>query len=1042
LTFVSTLLLTTALAAPAFAQIEEVVVTAQKRAEDIQTVPIAVTAYTAQDLKDRQITKFNDLQFATPNVTYSQANFGGANFQIRGLGVTAVGGGSESGVAINFADVFLASPPTDGASFFDLQDLEVLRGPQSTLYGRGATGGVVNIQPRKPDLEDFSSYIDVSYGNYNGAEATGAINIPIVTDQLGIRIAGDWIRHDGFTTNDYDDSHQNGREQYSFRGSVLWEPTSSTSISLVGQIFNEDDDRARADKQFCNPDPTGVLGCTPGKAETGAINLNATYLNNFASSEAIAGAFGPGFALKTVEGLGTPEALTFAGTATGLIPGTAGTNVANLLATYAAGTPAQQAVAGTYNLYAGLGGALAGGLGLTHLSTAYVPPPNANPSNLWHVNDDFNPVNKQADNFLSLEVKQGLTDWLDVTLVGGYDHGSYFNQQSYTNTLGPTINPAALAAAEGTFNFLVGTPGLLGPNGSPALAASYAPFFAQAGQLPVSNFKNLGISSQDINRFTNLLSANDQTSGESTEESFEFRFNSKFQGPVNFMVGGYYLQHHENEDYYVGSNSLDYASILLGGVTAAEAPLGTPALLIGPSYYDDEERNVDLKSESAFAEVYYDIVPDLLKLTVGGRYNEDWKSEDTRIPILAGAIPLGASNYDASVTAAGTPFTANAGKFDSTTGRVVLDYTPKLDFTDQTLFYASYAHGYKAGGFNPGIQANGGSAGLTDEYGPEKIDAFELGTKNILLNGSLQANGDIWYYDYTGLQVSSIIGNTSINENIDAKLYGVEGEFVWLATDKLQFSLNIADTHSGIGSGVNEVDERNPTGGDPRAILVKDDTLTGNGAGNCVIYDLNPGHAKPQLPSGFTLIPAAGIGYAEAQYTAPPGGAYALTGSGVAAAAYGSCSSSPQLAAFLAAQGYGESDPNVKGSSMTGVPVSLKGHELQQTPNLTFSVGAQYTFDLDSGYTLVPRVDYYWQSHTWGRIFHDPADFINSWDVVNGQITLNSPDKDWYVGAYVKNAFNKTYVTGQYLTSASSGLYTNAFLGDPRTYGVNAGIKF
>src|SRR6202000_1479442 len=87
LTFISTLLLTTALAAPAFAQIEEVVVTAQKKSENAQTVPIAISAFTNQDLKDHQIQQFKDLVFSTPNVSYTKGNFTGSDFQIRGIGL-------------------------------------------------------------------------------------------------------------------------------------------------------------------------------------------------------------------------------------------------------------------------------------------------------------------------------------------------------------------------------------------------------------------------------------------------------------------------------------------------------------------------------------------------------------------------------------------------------------------------------------------------------------------------------------------------------------------------------------------------------------------------------------------------------------------------------------------------------------------------------------------------------------------------------------------------------------------------------------------
>jgi outer membrane receptor protein involved in Fe transport len=1059
LTFISTLLLTTAIAAPAFAQIEEIVVTAQKKSEDIQTVPIAVTAFTSQDLKDHQIVGFKDLQFATPGVTYSQANFGGANFQIRGLGVTAVGAGSESGVAVNFADVFLANPPTDGASFYDLQDIEVLRGPQSTLYGRGATGGVVNILPNRPDLETWSTQIDAQYGNYNGYEVKGDVNLPIITDQLAARVAGDIIYHSGFTENIADGSHQNDRSQYSIRGSVRWQPTSHTTIDVLGQFSKEDDSRARADKELCDPDPTGTLGCTPGPAQTGTLNLNATYLNILASKQAAASAFAPAFGFQ----FAAAGAANFAG-----IPGgtaaygasltafetaaLSGGNVPALLgalATPVPGNPLQtginQTIAGYYAAGgpgAGAGGAFAGAVGLIDEEATPATPPNANPSNYRQVNDDFNPINKQEDNFLSLEIKQNLTDWLDVTGVGGYDKESYINNQSYTNTFGPALGAANLATAEGTLLGFLAAPPPVG-QGRPDLAAAYAPYFNTVpGQLPVSNFGQLGISNGDINHYSPNLSSYDQSDGSGSQASAEVRFNTKFEGPVNAMLGGYYLSANERTDYYVGSNSLDYAAILVGAVASASNNLPV-AFLYGPSFYRNQAVNVDLTSQGIFGEVYYDIVPDLLKLTLGARYNVDEKSQDDRIPVLSGLIPVGASDYDSSVGGGlvDLPFEHQHKRFDSTTGRAVLDYTPKLDFTDQTLIYLSYAHGYKAGGFNPGAQANAGAA-LPQTYEPEAIDAYELGTKNILMGGDLQANADIWYYNYKNLQVSQIIDNTSINANIAATLYGVEGEFVWLATDKLQFNLNVADTHSAINNGVTGVDPRNPTGGDPRAILIKDVSLTPSANQNCVIYDLNPGHAKPELPQGYTLLPQTSGLPAEASFYAPPGGIYALSSQGVAATAYGSCSPQPQLTAFLAAQGYSETDPNVKGSSMTGVPVSIAGNQTQQTPNLTVSLGAQYTFDMDSGFTLVPRVDYYWQSHMWGRIFHDPADFIKAWDVMNGQITLNSPDKTWYVGAFVKNAFNKTYVTGEYLTSSSSGLYTNAFLGDPRTYGVTAGIHF
>src|SRR5579872_4869613 len=163
LTFIHAALLGSVFTVPAYAQIETVVVTAERKAEDIQTVPVAVTALTAKDLKAKQVTNFRDLQFHVPSVTYTKSNFGGAQFQIRGI-TTQFGLGAA--VAQNEDDVYLEAPSLVTGEYFDVDRVEVLRGPQSTSYGRAATGGAVNIITSKPDLNDFSARASMGYGNF------------------------------------------------------------------------------------------------------------------------------------------------------------------------------------------------------------------------------------------------------------------------------------------------------------------------------------------------------------------------------------------------------------------------------------------------------------------------------------------------------------------------------------------------------------------------------------------------------------------------------------------------------------------------------------------------------------------------------------------------------------------------------------------------------------------------------------------------------------------------------------------------------------
>ncbi len=998
LTLLTAALLASALSAPAFAQIEEVIVTAQKRAEDVQTVPISITAYTAQDLAAHQVEQFKDLQFSTPNVSYTKGNFAGSDFQIRGIGITAIGYDAESGVAINFDDVFLNAPPLAEAAFYDLDSIQVLRGPQSTLYGRGATGGTVNVFSAKPQLDAFGGDAEVSYGNYNAWELKGAVNIPLVQDQLGLRVAGDWIKHDGFTTNIANGDKIDDRDDYSVRGSLRWQPSDRTTVDLVGQYSRESDNRMRSQKQLCATDPSGTLGCLPYQLGFGAVNLNAT-LATIASS---------------VQGLNSAFA----------------------------GSP-----------LAGIGNAL----GLFDLTQQPVVPPGIiNPTDLRKVNTDFDPTYNANDRFFSLQIKQELSDWLDGTLVLGYDKNHVFSQESYNNVSGEPIDQTRLAVAEATFL------GTLSAIAGPAYAALYAPFFSHAGQLPISNPGKLGIISGDIRGYSSNATAFDQSNNDNKEWSAELRFNSKFQGPVNFLLGGYYLRTENTGDYFIDANTLDYPGIVLGGLSGLNPLLGglclTTGCILGPSYYHNDGDFNRLTSKAIFGEIYWDAIPDTLKFTVGARWTDDEKFQRGRIDLYSGLIPIGTTNEDAALAAlvaqgqtdfdcsnGSTPpsichgtavgpndvWQINSVTYRKWTGRFVVDWTPKVDFTDATLVYASYARGYKAGGFNPGIEPG---LGVPASYAPEQIDAYELGTKNTLLNGTLQANLDVWYYNYKGLQVSAIENNTSVNQNIDAKLWGSEGEFVWAPTERWQFNMNFGYTHSSIGNS-QLIDDRNPTAGRSDVLLVKDATLGANVGQNCVLY--YAGATPGTLPVGLGFF-------------APPGGVNSLATAGVPHTSYGTCIpgntvidpiSGLTFEQALNAQGFSTSDPTGHGNH-SGAFVNLSGNQLQNTPDWTISLGAQYTQPLDNDYNLVARVDYYWQNDMWGRIFNDASDHISSWDQWNAQLTLNAPENRWYIQGFIKNIANKNNVTGMYLTSSTSGLYTNEFIGDPRTYGIAVGARF
>ncbi|HKD23608.1 MAG TPA: TonB-dependent receptor plug domain-containing protein, partial [Rhizomicrobium sp.] len=659
LVFLNTLLLTSAIALPAMAQIEEVVVTAEKKTEDVQRVPIAVTAFTGQDLKDQQIDQFKDLQFHAPNVTYSSGQFGGADFQIRGIGVTAVGYDSESGVAVNFDEVFLGAPQLTEGSFYDLSGVEVLAGPQSTLYGRGATGGAVNINIAKPDLENAMVQVIGDYGNYNAGKIQGVVNLPIVTDQLAIRVAGEWNKRDGFVTNIFNNSKVDSLNEYSVRSTLRWQPTEKTTIDVTGEFSREDDSHMRGNKQLCTSDPTGVLGCLPGSAGTDPVNA-------LSNSSVIA---------SSQQGLST---------------------VAGALGPFL----------GLYNLTAPLA----------------LPPGFVDPTGARQINTDFTPVWRSQDNFLSLKWHQTLTPWLDSTLVLGYDRNSYLTQESYNNIPGlpfatntntaptglgfPVQTANCLAAAFGAPNLNCAAQTFLGyltAIGGPAYAANYAPFFSHPGELPVSGIGGFGLTGGNYS-FTNKNEAIDQDDNEFSQYSAEWRFATSFQGPLNAMLGFYYLHERDTGNYFVTAPTLDYPGIMLGGLAGlADPACYATGCIFSPSYYHNEGNFAALTSKAVFGEVYYDAIPDLLKFTAGLRLTDDQKSQADRIVFLnGGLVPIGTTSELTGVPASVVPYDVTKQDFSKITGRFVADYTPTLPFTDQTLVYASYARGYKAGGANPG----------------------------------------------------------------------------------------------------------------------------------------------------------------------------------------------------------------------------------------------------------------------------------------------------------------------------------------------------
>lgn len=953
----------------AHAAIEEIVVTAQKREESVQDVPISVSAFDNAALEARQIDTFSDLQFNVPNVSYSKGNFSGNNFQIRGIGTLLTATSSDSGVGMHVNDVYINSPRIFETEYYDVEQLEVLRGPQGTLFGRNATGGAVNLKTRRPDMDEFYGDVELQYGDYDHGKVKGAVNIPIA-DGIAGRIAGIWVQRDGYTENLLSGDDIDDRDQWSLRGSLRFELNDNTTLDLIGYTFEEDSTRTRSQKQFCNQDPSAILGCTP-------------------------------------DGLGTEPINAFA---------TAGTALSSTL--------------------------LLGPLGVFDFFDQDLDP-TTNPRDLREVRLQYEPEYEAEEDFYMAELVSDISDTLTLTAIAAYQETQVTSRQDYNGTAadtGAAVIPTGFCATV------------------PAACAYFGT--ADGGGIPVSTVPNANASLGAAGGGADFVldsrgAGRDLSLAESDQYSGEIRLASSFNGPVNFLLAGYYLDFETETDYFVQAPGLDYGSLALA---IDPAFVGNPDqfLALAPGYFNSETDSFELESTGIFGELYWEAT-DTLKFTLGLRWTRDEKSVRDRqlflnVPVLVD-VPSNTITYvgsDGSVTPVSnitelTTAAAAVGDFDAdpnipggqvyreddisfeeVTGRFVVDWIPDVEYTDETLVYFSYSRGYKSGGINPPIDTTL-FPNTPTSFDPEEIDAYEIGTKNTFWDRTMQANFSMFYYDYGDLQIGKIINRTSLNENTDADVFGAELELLYAPNENWQFNAQISYLDTELGD-TETIDPRDPTQGRQDVTLLKDFV----DASNCVVEHNGQvplsdnaafvaavqGVDAPYLPTGRDLGAFGGV----------PGTVIPTTPN-VTDSAFTVCAAAAAIAPLF---GYNYLD---------SVGTNLDGNQLLNAPELTFSAGVEYTHYFDGGLSATARVDYYWQDEFYSTTFNRRQDLIDSWDVWNAQVTIYGEEQQWYAKFFVQNIADDDEIVGTYQTDPSSGLFTNAFFIEPRLYGVTVGIS-
>jgi len=1010
--------------------VQALIVTAQKREEDIQDVPIAISAFTQEDLTRSQVAGGPDLVTQVPNFTFTKTNFSSYSIQIRGIGTQAISATTDPAVAVAFNNTPFIRNRFFEQEFYDLERVEVLRGPQGTLYGRNATGGVVNIISAKPKFR-YEAKLSADVGNFSSSRIEGMLNIPLVEDKAALRFAGAWTKRDGYATNEITSNPIDGRDLWSTRVSLRIAPNDRLSVNLIWEHFQEDDDRLRSGKQLCKKDVvtsvagfpvtnyyaglpnTGQAGVLSGPEATFSQGCTRQSLYDNSSFQRPNGLMLPYYV--PLSGIGLPIALQD--------PYVSFTNSSD---------------------------------------PAVIASVNDQPEDLRVIQSMINPKYRARNDLGELQISYDINDGLTLTSETAYSTDRVYSMQDFNrfNTASGAWEQARSFDREGVL--------LQGPNGG---------IFCDP---------QLGCSDR--------LVAVDVSTAKARQFSQEFRLASNYQGPFNFSLGANFLRGDSEDKYYVFINSL-----------SLKAALGNPFFMLSP-YVAGQTDNIEcmdngyvpgdpngvypvtgciymdpnpiesvndqghnyflsnnpykLISYAIFGEAYYKLAENL-KITAGLRWTVD-KKDAPRIPTWV----LGSNSVGYPVAE------VIQQEWREPTGRLAIDWKPHLSFTDETLVYASYAHGYKAGGANPpgfvrvfysdasvAQSQSDVSATRPKTFDPEFVNAFEVGSKNTFLNGKATANIAAFYYDYTGYQVSEIVDRSAFNRNFDATVWGVELEGDWRPLENLRFGLKAGYEKTRIANSEQAIDLMDRTAGNPDWVLVRPFPTYASScilpawlfAGHSFGSPTNPnlvnlGGASGGNPGGCELAYILGVDPVTREaYTAnPTGGAGALGVTHIGTINYTTWSTDPNAYpgvtwanGVVTDRTYPGWDPATAPNHGEGIMKPLGGNELPNAPHFTATVTGDYTLPLGDDWLMTLHSDVHWQSQSWWRVFNDSTyDKLHPYFTMNLAAIFNNEDAGWNIMAYIKNVTDETAITGAFLNSDDTGLTTNVFLTEPRLYGL------
>lgn len=681
------LLATSFLVTPALAQdaqdgVEEasdenvIIVTATRRAEDVQDIPIAVTAVTPEALEKQGVVNVQNITQVSPSFSTSSAQIasGSVVLRIRGVGTTSNNIGFESAVGIFIDGAYQSRPGVALSEFVDVERVEVLRGPQGTLFGRNTSAGALNITTVRPDLNEFGGFVNASYGNYDLINVQGAINVPLVEDTLAMRVTGAVRERDGFIDlidrNGTKIGESNKIDQYMLRGQLAYEGEDGSKIRFIA-------DYSANQNQCCSP----------------------------------------------IELLATPNEANGAFAAVGLGP--RGGNAHPIVATNPFDNTTARAA-------------------MDDLTASASRVPRADVDQ-WGVTAEF-------------EVPLG--DNADLILISSYR--DYKSNENYDTE------------------------------------------FSGLDYFDVDDLET------DIQTMTQEL----RIQGEAMD------------GALQWLVGGYYSDEKilAQVDFSLGADADAFYGAFVGGALGPAPiqtltgvnPAGTRAL---------NQYTQDAESWSIFTHNVLEVA-DGLKVTLGLRYSDEKKSggydqlasnnpaclsgvgrlQSGAFPNPAAVAPIiiGLGCFGFTAPAIGAPGLPLPREYNVSFSDKELIYTGKLsyEFDAPVTAYASFTHGYKAGGINLDVTA--AIDGADPTFLSEEVDAYEIGVKAQFLDDAVTTNLALFHEEFANLQILEFTGAAFQTFNVpEAISTGIEFESVMRPDENLTFNLGLTYTDARYPSDCN-----------------------------------------------------------------------------------------------------------------------------------------------------------------------------------------------------------------------------------------------